>query len=222
MMVRYSPNSSSLLMIIFLLGLAGSVSAAQQKSVLLQKLQQKISNPEKRRMAIFDGKERALICSYCHGNDGNSIKPEVPNLAGQNPDYLLQQVGRFASGERKDFVMNSLASKFTADDQINLAIFYASQKVKAVRVDQAKAKQGKMLYRQQCLACHGLTGRGNTGYARLAGQKPAYIKMTLEHFRDNSQGKTGDKKRRSPIMEPLASRLTDKEIQNLAAYIASL
>lgn len=221
-MVRYSLISSSLLIIIFLLGLGGTALAEQQQSVLLQKLQEKIANPKQRRMAIFAGKDRALICGYCHGNDGNSIKPEVPNLAGQNPDYLLQQISHFASGERKDFVMNSLARKFTADDQINLAIFYASQTVKLVQVDQAKAEQGKTLYQQQCQACHGSLGRGKTGYARLAGQKPAYIKMTLESFRDNLQGKPATKKRRSSIMEPVASRLTDTEIQYLAAYIASL
>lgn len=222
MMVRYSRIIFSLLMIVFLIGPGGPALAVQQKSVLLQKLQQKIASPAQRSKAIFVGRERALICSYCHGNDGNSIRPEVPNLAGQNPDYLLQQVGRFASGERKDFVMNSLARKFTEDDQINLAIFYASQEVKAARGDRAKTAQGKALYQQQCQVCHGHKGHGNAGYARLAGQKSAYIKMTLERFRDNSRGKTNNKKRRSRIMEPVASRLTDKQIQHLAAYIASM
>ena len=130
MMVKYSQTLSCLLMIMFLVYFYAPVSVAQQKNILLQKLNKKVSNPELKRQAMFAGEERALICAYCHGDDGNSLKPEVPNLAGQNPDYLLEQVGHFANGARKDFVMNSLASKFTEDDQVNLAIFYASQEVK--------------------------------------------------------------------------------------------
>ena len=221
-MLRYSLITPSILLTMFLIGLGGPVLAVPQESALLKKLQQKIANPEQRSMAIFAGKERALICGYCHGNDGNSIKPEVPNLAGQNPDYLLQQIGHFARGARKDFVMNSLARKFTADDQINLAIFYASRIVKVVGVDKVKAAQGKTQYQQQCQICHGSKGRGKAGYARLAGQKQVYIKKTLMHFRGSSPNKVSSQKRRSDIMESVASRLTDAEIAYLAAYIASL
>ena len=221
MMVRYSQFVFSILLL-YLSTSYGPVSADQQASTMLQKLKQINGDSKQRRTAMFAGEDRALICGYCHGNDGNSVKPEVPNLAGQNPDYLLQQIGRFARGERKDFVMNSLASKFTADEQINLTIFYASQKVKPSAVDPRKAKLGKILYRQQCQACHGENGHGKKGYARLAGQKPVYLNMTLKRFRDNAQGGAASKKRRSPIMEPIASRLTDMQIQNLAAYIAGL
>ena len=118
--------------------------------------------------------------------------------------------------------MNSLASKFSEDDQINLAIYYSSKKVKASKVDRRQAMQGKKIYRQTCQACHGQTGKGNTGYARLAGQKPAYIELTLSRFRGNAQGPNALKKRRSPIMEPIASHLSDQDIRQLAAYLAGL
>jgi len=195
---------------------------AQQKKDVLQQLQAKLTRPELRDQAISAGMDRALLCSYCHGSDGNSIRAEVPNLASQNPDYLLQQVNHFSTGERKDFVMNSLASKFTLEDQINLTIYYASQQIKPVYVNYTKASQGKPLYRQRCQSCHGESGRGNPGYARLAGQQPAYIKMTLTRFRDNANGISTDHRRRNEIMESMTASLTDQEIQNLAAYIASM
>ena len=222
MMVRYFQFVFFLLVTMFLPGLSEPFAADQLTADMLQKLKLISSDPQQRREAIFAGEERALICGYCHGNDGNSVKPEVPNLAGQNPDYLLQQVSRFARGERKDFVMNSLASKFSTDDQINLAIFYSSQQVKPVQVNQARARQGQKLYMQQCQACHGPQGRGKIGFARLAGQKPTYLTLTLQAFRDSALGKSTPKKRHSPIMEPIARRLADHEIQNLAAYIASM
>lgn len=221
-MVRYYQTLSCFLVIMFLLGFYAPVSVAEQKDILLQKLNKKITSPELKRKAMFAGEERALICGYCHGNDGNSLKPEVPNLAGQNPAYLLQQIGHFASGARKDFVMNSLASKLTEDDQINLAIFYTSQKVRTTRFDKARAVQGKRLYLKQCQGCHGVKGRGKTGYARLAGQQPVYIKMTLQRFRGNTQSKTSGGKRRSAIMEAIVTNLADKDIESLAAYIASM
>lgn len=221
-MVRYYQTLSCFLVIMFLAGIYVPVSVAEQKDILLQKLNKKIATPELRREALFAGEERALICGYCHGNDGNSVKPEVPNLAGQNPAYLLQQIGHFASGVRKDFVMNSLASKLTEDDQVNLAIFYTSQKVSTTKVDRARAVQGKRLYLTQCQGCHGAKGRGKTGYARLAGQKPAYIKNTLQRFRRNTESKASGGKRRSAIMEAIATNLADRDIESLAAYIASM
>lgn len=222
MMLRYYQTFSCLFVIMFLMSLTAPASAAQRENVLLQKLKRKISNPDLKRRAMYAGEERALICSYCHGHDGNSLRPDVPNLAGQNVDYLLQQVGHFASGERKDYVMNSLASRFTDEDQINLAIYYSSQKVKASGFDKKRAVHGKRLYLSQCQGCHGVNGRGKTGYARLAGQKPAYIKKTLERFRANTTKRTDRTKRRSPIMEGIVVKLTSGDIENLADYIASM
>ena len=220
-MVRYS-EFLFLISLVFLSGIPGESFAESGKNILLEKLQRKIISPDMRQQAELAGKERALICSYCHGMDGNSIKPEVPNLAGQNPGYLLQQIGHFVSGVRKDYVMNSLASKFSEDDQINLAIYYSRKKVKPEAYDQKLAQQGRSLYRQACQACHGKNGMGNTGYARLAGQKQAYIKKTLLRFRSNALTITASKKRSSPVMEPIASRLSDDDIQYLASYIASM
>lgn len=195
---------------------------ARENNPLLGELHKHMGNGSLRRSASLAGKERALICSYCHGVDGNSLKPEVPNLAGQNPEYLLEQIGRFAREERKDYVMNSLASQFTEQDQINLAIYYAGQKVKPGDYNYASAVRGKKLYLQVCQGCHGKQGLGNPGYARLAGQKPAYLRKTLARFRDVALNRTSQKKRRSPIMEPIASRLSDQDIQYLAAYLTSL
>ena len=221
-MVRYSRIVSILWLMLFLTGLSSPVSYVHAKDALLLQLQQRIADPQQKSQAMSSGEERALLCGYCHGADGNSIRAEVPNLADQNPEYLLQQINRFASGERKDFVMNSLASTFSDEDQINLVIYYSNQKVKAASFDKDIARQGEQIYLSRCQGCHGENGRGKPGYARLAGQNPSYIKMTLERFRDVALGKAKDNKRRSPIMEAMATKLTDSEINKLAAYITSM
>jgi len=187
-------------------------------------IKQKQSTPESKHQAIEVGRERALLCSVCHGRDGNSAKADVPNLAGQNPVYLLNQIEKFADGRRKNYVMNSLAKDLSSDDKINLAIFYNSMPVKQVSVDKQLAIQGKKLYETQCSSCHGERGSGSISFARIAGQQSLYVFKTLKQFRDNANSNVDTKptKRNSRIMEPIVKQYTDKELEIISAYIAQL
>ena len=50
---------------------------------------------------------------------------EAPNLAGQNENYLVEQLQAFRSGERKNEMM-SIVSKTLSDGDIdNLAAYYS-------------------------------------------------------------------------------------------------
>ena len=73
------------------------------------------------------GKTKAVVCSACHGIDGNSINPLWPKLAGQHAAYLVKQMKAFRSGERKDPVMAPMAVSLSDADIDDLAAFYASQ-----------------------------------------------------------------------------------------------
>ena len=182
----------------------------------------KQSTPELKERAITAGRDRALLCSQCHGYDGNSKKPEVPNLAQQNPSYLLLQIEKFATGARKNYVMNVLSKNFSREDKVNLALFYANMKLSKIEADPQLAIQGKSLYLQKCSTCHGVKGVGKKDFARLAGQQIQYVENTLKRFRDNANGKitSGSSKRNNPVMESIAKPLTDDNIKALATYIA--
>jgi cytochrome c553 len=66
-----------------------------------------------------------------------------------------------------------------------------------------------------CAACHGANGISAIPmYPNLAGQKEQYIIKQLKDF------KAG--KRQDPVMAPMAMPLSDADIENLAAYFASL
>ncbi|MDY6979704.1 MAG: c-type cytochrome [Pseudomonadota bacterium] len=212
--------------LLIVLGMLASPSIAMEDEVkgLMLIIEQRLDDPGARQQAMQAGRNRALLCSYCHGNDGNSVKPDVPNLAGQNPVYLLDQIGKFARGERKNFVMNSLAKNFTLDDKVNLAIYYADQTVQPRPQDDGLAARGQRIYAQRCINCHGERGHGSAEYARLAGQRPEYLRLTLERFRANDRGeqRDGAQVRRSPIMESIAGQLSDEDIKVLAAYLAGL
>jgi len=128
---------------------------------MLKSVEKRLSNKKATQQAIEDGEERTVLCQHCHGSDGNSLRPDVPNLAGQNASYLLEQIEKFATKERDDFVMSELAAGFTPEDKVNIAIFYHSKSVKPLTVDEKKVSNGKALYHRVCSGCHGIEGYGN-------------------------------------------------------------
>lgn len=73
---------------------------------------------------------------------------------------------------------------------------------------------GKKKVQEVCAACHGIDGATPTApdYPKLAGQYPDYLAKALRDY------KTG--MRKNPIMAGMAAPLTDKDIENLAAYFS--
>jgi cytochrome c553 len=201
--------------------LVGSAHAASDPA-LRQKLEARIATVEKdsaaRAKAIAAGRDHAVLCAYCHGPDGNSAKPDIPNLAAQNPVYLLEQFERFADGRREDYtrVMQRLAASLSAEEKVMLAVYYASVALTPAHADLTQAQAGLPIYTRHCDGCHGRDGSGLAGYARLAGQQPQYLRTTLKAFRDRKGG------RLSPEMDSATRTLTDEDIDALAAYLANL
>ena len=76
------------------------------------------------------GKAKAVVCSACHGVDGNSINPLWPKLAGQHEAYLAKQIRAFRDGVRVDPTMAPMVSILKEEDIDDIAAFYASQKQK--------------------------------------------------------------------------------------------
>ncbi|MGE0080482.1 MAG: cytochrome c [Thiohalomonadaceae bacterium] len=210
-------------------GLAALPAVAQdeqERQLLLARVSEVINDNARHEIAVERGRERTVLCAQCHGDDGNSRTPDVPNLASQNPTYLLEQVEKFADGRRKNFVMQSLARSFTMEDKVNLAVYFASMPVKPVAADPLLAREGARIYETVCQMCHGDDGRGETGYARLAGQQIQYVITTLKRFRANAKARGGlseqDMKRHDVRMEQVTQNLSDRDIEALAAYIALL
>lgn len=191
---------------------------------MMAAIDERLNNENARQRAIEDGEDRVLLCKYCHGSDGNSLKPDVPNLAGQNARYLLEQINKFATRERDDFVMSELAEGFSTEDKINVAIFYSSQTVKVQNVEKEKVEKGKILYHSACSSCHGIKGYGSQDMARVAGQQVVYTMNVMKTFRTNANNADARRAsaRRSPVMETAAKALTDEQIESVAAYLAQM
>lgn len=193
-------------------------AVARDLGALKAQMQALQADPKLLDKARAAGREAARFCAACHGDNGISTRPHLPNLAGQNPEFLLKQTVAFATGERKDLVMNDLMSNFTNERILNLVLHYAglAREQHAAPADAAVQASGGTLYQQRCLSCHGADGRGGQGHAWIAGQKPAYLEASLKRFRDPNN------KRSDPVMGAVTKGLTDAEISALAAYVASL
>ena len=191
---------------------------------MLKAIEQRLDDDNARQAAIEDGEDRALLCKYCHGGDGNSLKPDVPNLAGQNARYLLEQIEKFATRQRDDFVMSPLAANFSPEDKVNIAIFYHSKAVRTQPIDEIRAAKGKPLFQNVCSSCHGARGHGNQKLARLAGQQVIYVAKVLKAFRNNANDPVAraESRRKNAVMEGVAKGLTDEQIESVAAYVAQL
>jgi cytochrome c553 len=158
------------------------------------------------------GQKVAAFCAHCHGDGGNSGKPEVPNLAGQNPAYLLEQSRLFAEGPRRDVFMEGLFKALSVDEKVGVALYFAAQPVAPRSAGRADLRaSGEAMYAKTCFRCHAADGRGNEKTARIAGQQPAYLDLTLKRYR------AGSGVRADPLMVEQARLLSDAQIEALVA-----
>lgn len=184
--------------------------AVQEKLKAIQ------ADPVALRAAVDAGKKVTFFCANCHGEDGISKLPEVPNLAGQNPAYLLEQIRKFGAGERKDAFMQGLIKVLKDDERLQAASYFASMSVPPSRSDAVQAARGKELFGKLCVRCHGEQARGNEEIPRLAGQKLPYLQSTITRYRD----KTGI--RNSQLMAIATSNLKNEDVVAIANYLTQL
>ncbi len=182
------------------------------------RLAQAQADPKLADTLMKGGRKVAAFCANCHGEGGNSVSPEVPNLAGQNTAYLLEQLRQFADGRRRNEFMEGMIRAMTGDEKVGAAMFFAAQAVQP-REGSASAAllaQGDDLYQKICLRCHGPQGRGNEKIARIAGQQPVYLSSTLKRYRAGQGGRI------DPLMASNTKLLTDAHIEALTAHVAAM
>lgn len=187
------------------------------------------------------GKEIASqVCAACHAADGNSPLAANPKLAGQFYEYLHKQLVNFKpqAGKkpaRDNAVMAGMVANLSAADLQNVAAYYAAQKLKpAAAKDKELAALGQKIYRggnsatavAACAGCHGPSGAGIPAqYPRISGQFAEYVEAQLKAFRVGANDpKAAGARVNDPngMMRGVAGRMTDREIQAVAEYVAGL
>ena len=74
------------------------------------------------------GKSKAIVCTSCHGANGISISPDIPNLAGQKALYLAKAIRDYKSGERKNGMMSAVVGTISDADIENISAYFSSLK----------------------------------------------------------------------------------------------
>ena len=139
---------------------------------------------------VESGAAKVAACASCHGNDGNSMVPVWPKLAGIGEKYIFQQLLLIKNKERVIVEMTGLLDASTEQDLWDMAAYYNKQgrslsgaeEIKLVNVsDPSEAlAMGERVYRAgnlksgvaACTGCHAPSGSGNgpAGYLALGGQ----------------------------------------------------
>lgn len=168
-------------------------------------------------------------CARCHGAEGERPRSDaVPTLNGQRFEYLRTALVNYAGTVRPSGIMQPVAVELSAEEIEKLAAYYAGLAPSAPVVDapvnpELIALGGRLAATGDpsrgvpaCHACHA-PGKAQH-YPRLAGQNERYILGQLSLWRRG--GRIGHEAAR--IMATVANRLTDAQVEAVAAYFAHL
>ncbi len=175
------------------------------------------------------GKEKSQLCQGCHGESGMSAEPMVPHLAGQYGKYIAKELRNFQSGVRTHQIMSAMAATIDDSDLADIAAYFASRPKMRGKPVKTGIKVGREIFLNgdmnrmivSCINCHGVNGKGKTPsnqtFPVIGGQQAGYLRGQLINWRkgDRTNSPGG-------IMNIIAQKLSDQEIDSLAKYISSL
>lgn len=69
--------------------------------------------------------EAAATCVACHGQNGISVNPIWPTLAGQHEEYLVTALNQYRDGSRSEAVMSQMAATLSDADVHLLARYFS-------------------------------------------------------------------------------------------------
>ncbi len=146
---------------------------------------------------IADVGDLAEKCGDCHGKDGNSSDPKVPNIAGYSANYIVDVMKAYKEGDRpglkfkkddgSETDMNEIAKKLSEDDIKAIAEHYAKQSFKShageQETDPKLVARGEKLFKKKCKKCHADFGTDPEDDAGiLGGQWMEYLRHQFDMF----------------------------------------
>jgi cytochrome c553 len=171
-------------------------------------------------------------CKDCHGQSAqgyNGYFP-IPRLAGQQTEYVKNQLQAFVERRRTNNIMFNVAHTLSpgmiaalADDfrRLNPPPFGGAP--------HPRAAEGRRIFEDgipdanvaACAACHGPEATGSGQIPRLAGQLYPYVINKLVNW-DRERGQNRAKPDTSAVMSPVAHSLNKSQIEAVAAFVSTL
>ena len=177
-------------------------------------------------------KAKTDYCKTCHGVSAQGFRGAfpMPRLAGQQPEYLKNQLQAFIERRRTNPVMFNVAHVLSPPLLTALTTYFKDLNPKPLGgAPKELEAAGKKIYEDgvpsaevpPCATCHGPEAKGADAFPRLAGQLNDYVAKKLLNW-SKERGQDPAKPDNSAIMQPIAHGLTEDQVNAVAAYLSYL
>ena len=169
-------------------------------------------------------------CENCHGGSGRGFQGyyPIPRLAGQQPEYIKNQLQAFIERRRTNNIMFNVSHVLTPAmlDALTTSFQNLNPKPLVIGAPKELVADGRKIYEEglpasdvpPCASCHGPEAKGDGQFPRLAGQLSDYVINKLKNW-TKERGQDPAKPDASAIMQPIAHSLNDQQIKAVAAYL---
>ena len=175
-----------------------------------------------------NGRDIYEVCAACHLTEGWGTKDGTfPQLAGQMRGVLVKQLADIREGNRDNPTMYPFALPESIGDVQAMADVIDYIEKLPMNPDNGKGEwaegtpefdQGKKLYADNCVKCHGETAEGNEEkfFPLLQGQHYNYMMRQFEWIRD------GKRRNANPDMVEQIKAFSDKDMQMVINYVSRI
>jgi cytochrome c553 len=171
-------------------------------------------------------------CKDCHGPSAQGYRGffPIPRLAGQQPEYLENQLRAFIEHRRTNNIMFNVAHALSPAMVTALATNFRDLNPAPIGgAPRQLVVAGKKIFEDgvpdaniaACAACHGPEATGSGQIPRLAGQLYPYVIKELTNW-GKERGQNSARPDTSAIMSPVAHSLTRPQIEAVAAFVSYL
>lgn len=172
-------------------------------------------------------------CENCHGVAARGFHGfyPIPRLAGQQPEYVKNQLQAFIEHRRTNNIMFNVAHVLSPAllDALTESFQKLNPKPLTSPAPEDLIAAGKKIYENgieksdvpPCAGCHGPEAKGDGQFPRLAGQLSDYVFNKLTNW-TKERGQNPANPDASTIMAPIAHNLTEQQIKAVAAYLNHL
>jgi cytochrome c553 len=179
-----------------------------------------------------EAQAKLAYCEECHGVSAQGFHGyyPIPRLAGQQIEYLENQLQAFVERRRTSNIMFNVGHILSPAMISALAANFHDLDPKPLGGGPKElAATGKKIFEEgiptadipACASCHGPEAKGEGEFPRLAGQLYGYVTNKLTNW-SKERGQNPANPDTSAIMAPIAHSLTKPQIEAVAAYVSNL